>query len=243
MTRAAGRCAFAWRPAVLCLLLAACGETAPGAAAPATATEPAAPAARPPQTEWAARVDALLASMPEPSAERAFTFEGEIVYDVPQRGSFRVEVTAGEHEGRRAWRVVQDESRPAFPNGMAAETEHRETWLGRDLRTLSARTTISAEGRPPVTLTEPAGRRTLSLAAAILYFRQCPAKVTAGPDPSPCPEVTGVEADGTLRGVAETADAYRVTITLRGPNRTPVEVERFLGWHDMGKIVAREAPK
>jgi hypothetical protein len=228
---------------VLSLALAACGEksldvTATRPDSPAT-TEP---APRPPQTEWAARLDSLLASMPEPSAERAFTFEGGIDYGAPERGTFRVEVTAGEHEGRRAWRVVQDESRPAF-SGMAAESEHRESWLGRDLRTLSATATIKSEGRPPVTLTEPAGRRTLCLAAAILYFRNCPAKVTAGADPSPCPEVTAVEADGTLRGVAETADAYRATITLRGTNRTPVEVERFLGWHNMGKIVARDAPK
>ena len=239
MTRPAGRCALAWRPAVLCLLLAACAEKAPGdKTTKPDGAAPADSAPRPPQTEWAARLDALLASMPEPSAERTFRFEGEIDYGGTERGTFRVEVTAGEHEGRRAWRVVQDESRPAFPNGMSAESEHREMWLGRDLRTLSATTTITAEGRTPVTLTEPAGRRTLSLAAAILYFRHCPAKVTAGADPSPCPEVTAVEADGTLRGVAETADAYRATITLRGPDRTPVQVERFLGWHDMGKIVA-----
>jgi hypothetical protein len=236
VTQAAGRCALAWRPAVL-LLLAACGRSPSGSPAPQPDPTPLA------QRGWAARLDELLASMPEPSADRGFTFEGEIEYGVPQRGSFRVEVTAGVHQGLAAWRVVQDESRPAMPNGMAAGSEHRETWLARDLRTLAATATISDEGRPAVTVSEPAGRRTLSLAAAILYFRSCPAEVTAGPDPSPFPEVSAVAADGTLRGAADTSDAYRAFITLRGPGRTPVKVERFLGWHNMGTIEAREAPK
>jgi hypothetical protein len=179
----------------------------------------------------------MFASMPEPSAAGAFTFEGEIEFGVPERGKFGLEVTAAERHGRPAWHVVQYESHPAFPNGMAAGFERREMWLSRDLRVLASRTTPESSGATPL-----AGR-SLPLAAAILYFRACPAEVTAPADPVAHPVVESVAADGTLVGVCDTADMARAFITLRGTGRVPVEVKRFIGWHDMGTIVAREAPK
>jgi len=194
------------------------------------------PPAAPPRNEF----ERELARLPEPSAAAAFEFEGEISL---VGGSFRLAVTPCEHDARAAWHVVQEESRPASLAYRSAQAEHTEMWLSRDLRVLGDARTIVSNGVVHTTPIDAASTRTIPLAAALLYFRACPAEVTALPDPVERPVVSQVEPDGGLFCSAFTSDCDQVFITLQGPRRTPVKVERCLGWHNMGTIAARVAPK
>jgi len=225
-----------------------------------TNTPPREPPVAPPPSEFERQMPGL----PEPNASAAFVFDGDVEYDssIPA-GRLKITAAPGEFEGARAWFVEEEEEVPALPGpGTPATSERRKMWLSRGLRVLATQTvtksagvtvtasatvgeskvTTTVDGRQPETTTYTRGvEGARPLAAALLYFRMCPAEVTTRGDeaPPPFPAIWQIDPDGSLHctAMADSCDAH---ITLRGTRREPVRIERYIGWHNMGTIVARE---
>lgn len=179
-------------------------------------------------------------SLPEPSVERAFVFDGTSPNSGPIR-RIRLAVEAGEYAGEPAWFVTQQIDEQDAPDGPTV-ARRSTTWLSSDLRILSQKSSPSTE-----TAADPASDGTQTLAGALILLRECPARacafVAAPPRDAPpfCLHVALVDADGTIHAAAPTNDAYHAAFTLRGPGRTPVAIECTLGWHRMGDVVASPA--
>jgi hypothetical protein len=172
----------------------------------------------------------LRATLPDPSPERAFIVDGDVEFPgTSVKGRYRLSVEPGVWNGQPAWLVVEEEDDSAVPSrdGFPREPEHRTWWLSRDLRVL--------KGEDP----DDDGARTMG--GVLLLFRSCPAEVAAYGEPPDCPYVASVAKDGSMTCSAPLEDMFSVRIDLSGKSRTPVELERWLGWHRMGSVVVRPA--